>query len=133
MEEESLEPLLIRRSARIVRPEGPAVQVVRLMDLIGNMIGDGDQHQKVVMAMVQVQVQVQVQHQMEEKGPGLGLVLVQELVLSQEEEEPQAVALAMVVGPDKQMKAVAQGVEMVQLLQVVEKGANTVKHFVLPL
>ncbi|XP_013596596.1 PREDICTED: uncharacterized protein LOC106304751 [Brassica oleracea var. oleracea] len=133
MEEESLEPLLIRRSARIVRPEGLAVQVVRLMDLIGNMIGDGDQHQKVVMAMVQVQVQVQ--HLMEEKGPGLGLVLVQELGLglSQEEEEPQAVALAMVVGPDKQMKVVAQGVEMVQLLQVVEKGANTVKHFVLPL
>lgn len=62
-------------------------------------------------------VLVQAQHQMEEKGPDLGLVLVRELGLglSREEEQPQAVA---------------QGVEMVELLQVVEKEANTAKNYI---
>lgn len=104
------------------------MQPVRLMDLIGDMIGDGDQPQKVVMVMVLVLVR----HRMEkERGPDLGLVqgLVQELGLglAQEEEEPQAVVLAMEVGLDTQVKGVDQAVEMVELLQVVERGANTAK------
>ncbi|RID50202.1 hypothetical protein BRARA_H00947 [Brassica rapa] len=129
MEEESLKALLILRPARVViPPEDPAVQPVRLMDLIGDMIGDGDQPQKVVMVMVLVLVR----HRMEkERGPDLGLVqgLVQELGLglAQEEEEPQAVVLAMEVGLDTQVKGVDQAVEMVELLQVVERGANTAK------
>lgn len=79
-------------------------------------------------------VLVLVQHQMEkEKGPDLGLVLVLVLVqelglgLVQEEEGPQAVALATEVGLDTQVKRLAQAVEMVELLQVEEREANTAK------
>ncbi|KAF2581969.1 hypothetical protein F2Q68_00006144 [Brassica cretica] len=130
MEEESLKALLILRPARVViPPEDPAVQAVRLMDLIGDIIGDGDQPQKVVMVMVLVLVRPQME---KERGPDLGLVqvLVQELGLGlaqEEEEEPQAVVLAMEVGLDTQVKGVAQAVEMVELLQVVEREANTAK------
>ncbi|CAL9225910.1 unnamed protein product [Arabidopsis halleri] len=127
MEEESLEHLLMQPLPQVVQPEDPAVQAVRLMDLIGDIVGDGAHPQEVVMAMVLVRVR----HQMEE-GLDSGLVRVQvqelDLGLAREEEEPQTVVLAMEVGPDTLVKAVAQAVEMVEDLQVVERRANTAKR-----
>ncbi|KAG7547059.1 hypothetical protein ISN44_As12g023440 [Arabidopsis suecica] len=95
----------------------------------GYIVGDGVHPQEVVMAMVLVRVR----HQMEEeKGLDSGLVRVQvqelDLGLAREEEEPQTVVLAMEVEPDTLVKAVAQAVEMVKDLQVVERGANTAKR-----
>ncbi|KAL9287272.1 hypothetical protein AtEden1_Chr4g0294561 [Arabidopsis thaliana] len=129
MEEESLEHLLMQPLPRLAQPKDPVGQVVQLMDLIGDIVGDGVQPREVVMAMVLVRVR----HQMEEeKGLDLGLVRGQvqelDLGLAREEEEPQTVVLAMEVGPDTLVKAVAQEVEMVKDLLVVERGANTVKR-----
>jgi len=114
---------------RLAQPKDPVVQVVQLMDLIGDIVGDGVQPREVVMAMVLVRVR----HQMEEeKGLDSGLVRGQvqelDLGLAREEEEPQTVVLAMEVGPDTLVKAVAQEVEMVKDLLVVERGANTAKR-----
>ncbi|ESQ55578.1 hypothetical protein EUTSA_v10027530mg [Eutrema salsugineum] len=126
MEEKSLERLLMQRLVQVVQQQNQVVQPVRLMDLIGDMIGDGDQPREVVMAMVLVPVHRQME---EEKGLDSGLVpvLVQELGLglAREEEEPQVVVLATEVGPE--VKVAAQAVGMVEHLQDVERGANTAK------
>ncbi|XP_019088073.1 PREDICTED: uncharacterized protein LOC104723247 [Camelina sativa] len=132
MEERSLEHLLMQPLHRVVQPEDPPVQAVRLMDLIGDIVGDGVQPQEVVMAMVLVLVR----HQKEEaKGVDSGLVRVRvqelDLGLVPEEEEPQTVVLAMEVGPGTQVKVVAQAMEMVEDHQVGERGANTANMSVL--
>ncbi|XP_019086417.1 PREDICTED: uncharacterized protein LOC104718494 [Camelina sativa] len=128
MEEKSLEHLLMQPLHRVVQPEDPPVQAVRLMDLIGDIVGDGVQPQEVVMAMVLVLVR----HQ-KEVDSGLVQVRGQELDLGlvPEEEEPQTVVLAMEVGPGTQVKVVAQAMEMVEDHQVGERGANTANMSVL--
>ncbi|XP_019082297.1 PREDICTED: uncharacterized protein LOC104792985 [Camelina sativa] len=132
MEEESLKHLLMQPPPQVVQPEDPAAQAVRLMDLIGDIVGDGVQPQEVVMAMVRVLVP----HQKEEaKGVDSGLVRVRgqelDLGLVPEEEEPQTVVLAMEVEPGTQVKVVAQAMEMVEDHQVGERGANTANMSVL--
>ncbi|EOA18135.1 hypothetical protein CARUB_v10006598mg, partial [Capsella rubella] len=97
----------------VVQPEVLVVQAARLMDLIGDTVGDGVQLQEVVMAMVLVLVRHQKE---EEKGVDSGLVRVRTVVLAKE------------VGLVTLAKVVAQAVGMVVDHQVVERGANTVKR-----